>query len=154
VSSRLRVFELTGSTEPRNVRFDSCGVVRDELAVGQRAKPERWSGLNLIDRSKILDKDAEYLVIKDYDQRNFSVHTGLAGVVNLNPAAFESMCAFALNLIGDCMLSELHRCLFNERHEAQPPAAARTRQDIESKRAPHQLGPLIPVTCDNRAVGA
>lgn len=47
-------------------------------------------------------------MIKDYDRRNFSVHTGLAGVVNLNPAAFESMCAFALNLIGDCMLSELH----------------------------------------------
>jgi len=36
-----------------------------------------------------------------------------------------------------------NRRLFNERHEAQPPAAARTRQDIESKRALHQLGPLI-----------
>jgi hypothetical protein len=47
-------------------------------------------------------------VIKDYGRRNFSVHTGLAGVVNPNPAAFESMCAFALNLVGDCMLSELH----------------------------------------------
>jgi hypothetical protein len=54
-------------------------------------KPEHWSGLNLIDRSKKLDKQAEYLVIKDYDRRNFSVHTGLAGVVNLNAAAFTSM---------------------------------------------------------------
>ncbi len=75
---------------------------------GVRGKPEHWSGLNLIDRSKKLDKHAEYLVIKDYDRRNFSVHTGLAGVVNLNAAAFASMCAFALNLIGDCMLLELH----------------------------------------------
>jgi hypothetical protein len=75
---------------------------------GANARPEHWSGLNLVDRSKKLDKNAEYLVIKDYDRRNFSVHTGLAGVVNLSPAAFESMCAFALNLIGDCMLSELH----------------------------------------------
>ena len=33
--------------------------------------------------------------------------------------------------------------LFNQGHEAQPPAAARTRQDIEPKRSPHQLGPLI-----------
>jgi uncharacterized protein DUF5677 len=75
---------------------------------GRRAKPEHWSGCNLIERSQKLDKDAEYLVIKDYNRRNFSVHTGLAGVINLNPAAFESMCAFALNLIGDGMLSELH----------------------------------------------
>jgi hypothetical protein len=46
--------------------------------------------------------------MKDYDRRNFSIHTGLTGVANLNAAAFESMCAFALNLIGDSMLSELH----------------------------------------------
>ena len=31
-----------------------------------------------------------------------------AAVVNLNAAAFESMCAFALTLIGNCMQSELH----------------------------------------------
>ncbi|PYQ98443.1 MAG: hypothetical protein DMF96_10770 [Acidobacteria bacterium] len=30
---------------------------------GKKAKPEHWSGLNLIDRSKKLDKDAEHLVI-------------------------------------------------------------------------------------------
>ena len=36
-----------------------------------------------------------------------------------------------------------HSRLLNQGHEAQPPAAARTRQDIESKRSPHQLGPLI-----------
>lgn len=36
------------------------------------------------------------------------MHTGLAGVVNLTAAAFVSMCAFTLNLIGDCMLWELH----------------------------------------------
>jgi hypothetical protein len=35
-----------------------------------------------------------------------------------------------------------HRRLFNERYESQPPAAARTRQDIPSKRAPHQRGHL------------
>jgi hypothetical protein len=36
-----------------------------------------------------------------------------------------------------------HRRLFNQRHEAPPPAAARTRQDSEPKRSPQQLGPLI-----------
>jgi hypothetical protein len=48
------------------------------------------------------------LVIKDYDRRNFAVHTGLAGILNLSPANFEAMCAFALNVIGDCILAELH----------------------------------------------
>jgi hypothetical protein len=36
-----------------------------------------------------------------------------------------------------------HSRMLNQSHEAQPPAAARTRQDIELKCSPHQLGPLI-----------
>ena len=36
-----------------------------------------------------------------------------------------------------------NRRLFNQPHEAQSPHTARTREDIEPKRAPHQLGPLI-----------
>lgn len=74
---------------------------------GQNAKPEHWSNLNLVDRAKKLDKDVEYLVMKDYDRRNFYVHTGLAGVFNLSKENFEALCAFALNLIGDCLLNEL-----------------------------------------------
>jgi hypothetical protein len=31
---------------------------------------------------------------------------------------------------------------FNQRHEAQPPTAARTGQDVDAKRPAHQLGPL------------
>src|SRR5713226_5012402 len=74
---------------------------------GANAKPEHWSGSNLVDRSKKLDKDIEYLVMKDYDRRNFYVHTGLAGILNLDKGSFESLCAFALHLIADCMLGEL-----------------------------------------------
>ena len=33
------------------------------------------------------------------------------------------------------------RRLVNQRHEAQPPTATRTGQDVEAKRPPHQLGP-------------
>jgi hypothetical protein len=36
-----------------------------------------------------------------------------------------------------------HSGLLNQGDEAQPSPAARTRQDIEPKRSPHQLGPLI-----------
>jgi hypothetical protein len=36
-----------------------------------------------------------------------------------------------------------HRRLVNQRHEAQPPTAARTGQDVDAKCPAHQLGPLI-----------
>jgi hypothetical protein len=74
---------------------------------GANAKPDHWSGLNLIDRSQRLDKDVEYLVMKDYDRRNFYVHTGLAGIFNISKENFEQLCMFALTLIGECMLKEL-----------------------------------------------
>ena len=75
---------------------------------GKGSKPVHWSGLDLLNRSKKLDKHIEYLAIKDDDKRNFAIHTGVAGILNLSPTNFEAMCAFALNVIGDCLLAELH----------------------------------------------
>ena len=75
---------------------------------GKLNTPEHWSGQNLIDRSKPLGKDVAYLVVKDYDRRNFAIHTGVAGILNIGKENFEALCAFALNVIGDCMLAELH----------------------------------------------
>jgi hypothetical protein len=75
---------------------------------GKPIKPEHWSGMDLVTRSMKLGKEIEYLVTKDYDRRNFSVHTGLAGFLNLSKENFEAMCAIALKLIGESMLSELH----------------------------------------------
>jgi hypothetical protein len=74
---------------------------------GAKAKPEHWSGINLIDRSQKLDKDVEYMVMQDYDRRNFYVHTGLTGVFNMSKENFEQLCMFALTQIGECMLKEL-----------------------------------------------
>lgn len=74
---------------------------------GANARPEHWSGLNLIDRSQKLDKDIEYMVMKDYDRRNLYVHTGLTGIFNLSVHNFEQLRMFALTLIGECMLKEL-----------------------------------------------
>jgi hypothetical protein len=36
-----------------------------------------------------------------------------------------------------------HERLVNQRHESQPRTATRTGQDVEAKRPPHQLSPLI-----------
>jgi hypothetical protein len=73
----------------------------------RKAKPEHWSSINLIDRSQKLDKDVEYMVMQDYDRRNFYVHTGLTGVFNMSNENFEQLCMFALTLIGQCILKEL-----------------------------------------------
>jgi len=74
---------------------------------GPKAKPEHWSGVNLIERGEKLGKDAEYVVMKDYDRRNFYVHTGLTGILNMSQQHFEQLCMFALTMIGECMLKEL-----------------------------------------------
>ena len=74
---------------------------------GPKAKPEHWSGINLIERGERLGKDVEYLVMKDYDRRNFYVHTGLTGVFNMSKQNFAQLCMFALTMIGECMLKEL-----------------------------------------------
>jgi hypothetical protein len=74
---------------------------------GPKAKPEHWSGINLIERGQKLDKDVEYMVMQDYDRRNFYVHTGLTGIFNMSKENFEQLCMFALTQIGECMLKEL-----------------------------------------------
>ena len=74
---------------------------------GPKAKPEHWSGVNLIERGQKLDKDVEYMVMQDYDRRNFYVHTGLTGIFNMSKESFEQLCMLALAQIGECMLKAL-----------------------------------------------
>jgi hypothetical protein len=70
-------------------------------------KPEHWSSWNLVERAEKIDQATELLVLEGYDMRNFSVHTGLAGIADMPLAAFEIMCAQSLNTLGECMLGEL-----------------------------------------------
>ena len=109
--------DLDPSRATAHREFIKSHAARIEATVeqlwGKGAKPNHWSGLDLVTRSKKLSKDIELLVINDYDRRNFAVHTGLAGILNLSKSNFEAMCAIALNLIGDCVLAEL-RILGND----------------------------------------
>lgn len=104
--------DLDPSRATAHREFINNHAVRVEATVeqlwGKGAKPNHWSGLDLVTRSRKLSKDIKLLVIIDYDRRNFAVHTGLAGILNLSKSNFEFMCASALNLIGDCVLAELH----------------------------------------------
>ena len=69
--------------------------------------PEHWSSMNLLDRVARLDAEIQFRVVRGYDMRNFAVHTGLAGVVNLEKAHFEMLCALSLQGIGECTLAAL-----------------------------------------------
>jgi hypothetical protein len=74
---------------------------------GEPIRPEHWSNKNLPDRAALLDKDVELLVVEFYDMRNFSIHSGLAGIANLDKVAFEYLCMQSLNIIGTCVLGAL-----------------------------------------------
>jgi hypothetical protein len=117
--------------------------------------------INLIDRSKRLDKDAEYLVMKDYDRRNFYVHTGLAGIFNLSTQNFEQLCMFALSLIGECILKELQflgqelklsQAIGGYRADDRPHLARRTAR-ARSARPPRDRGAgrggPVQLNCDS-----
>lgn len=70
-------------------------------------RPEHWSGSNLPDRAALLDKDIELLVVEGYDMRNFSIHTGLAGIAHIDKTGFEFLCMQSLQIIGSCLLGTL-----------------------------------------------
>jgi hypothetical protein len=44
---------------------------------------------------------------KEYDMRNFAVHTALAGVMGFDATSFEIMCSQAVQGISACMMSAL-----------------------------------------------
>jgi hypothetical protein len=64
--------------------------------------PDHWSALNLPARAEKIDKAMQDRVAQGYDMRNFAVHTGLSGVVNLEKAHLEMQCALSLKDIGEC----------------------------------------------------
>jgi hypothetical protein len=74
---------------------------------GRAPKPEHWTGMDMPQRAKKLDSQAELAVLEGYDMRNFAVHTGIAGIMNLERSAFEAMCAQALTNTGRGALEAL-----------------------------------------------
>ena len=79
--------------------FEPHGRMRNRL--------DHWSARSLPDRGVLLGREFEKLVIDGYDMRNFSVHTGLAGVMGLERAAFEMIASRSLHGIAVYMQGEL-----------------------------------------------
>ena len=88
-------------------------ILWGKTKAGKPVLPEHWSQMNLPDRAEKLGKDVELRVVRGYDVRNFAVHTGLAGVVNLEKRHFEMLCALGLQTIGECAL-EAHKIIGKE----------------------------------------
>jgi hypothetical protein len=59
----------------------------------------------MLDRAKILGLAKEHFVTVDYDLRNFQVHTGIAGSININLDTVRGIEFLALRAIAKCLLS-------------------------------------------------
>ena len=73
----------------------------------RRNRLDHWSARSLPDRGVLLGREFEQLVIHGYDMRNFSVHTGLAGVMGLERVTFEMIASRSLQGIAEYMQGEL-----------------------------------------------
>jgi hypothetical protein len=71
---------------------------------GKLKAPEHWTERDLKGRAVVLGKSFELLVNEGYDQRNFLVHTGLAGVAGLNSTHFTILCALSYKTVNECLL--------------------------------------------------
>jgi hypothetical protein len=66
--------------------------------------PTHWSGLTVIGRARRLGPDYEAFVIRYYDAKNQSAHTGVGGFTGLPPIALEMLSALALQATARCFV--------------------------------------------------
>lgn len=74
---------------------------------GRPTTPDHWTQTDILTRSRLLDEETECLVMESYDFRNFSVHSGLAGVIGMDQSGYEMQCAISLDTLFRCA----SRCL-------------------------------------------
>jgi hypothetical protein len=74
---------------------------------GKKPSPQHWSDLSLLNRAKEIGSEAQLLVLRGYDMRNFAVHSGVAGMVNLPPNALELVFVQSAANVAKCMVDAL-----------------------------------------------
>jgi len=99
--------------------------------LGKPKFPEHWSGINLLERAELLGPEMVHRVTDNYDVRNYAVHSGLAGISQLDSQAFAALCQMALKSIGDSVLAVLY--LMGHRFELNKAISGyfETLKDIE-----------------------
>lgn len=61
--------------------------------------PQHWSDRDLISRGRLVGVDVNQLVVEGYDYRNWLLHSGAAGVANMDLATFIAFSASALHAV-------------------------------------------------------
>lgn len=79
---------------------------RNALWPGHGRLPH-WSGMDLPTRVKSLSAPFDDLYKEHYRRHSWYVHAGLAGVLNFEAAAFESVAGMALKVAADCYVDIL-----------------------------------------------
>ncbi len=70
-------------------------------------RPEHWSAMNVPDRAKRVSPEAQLLVLHGYDMRNFAVHSGVAGIMNVPATAQELVFVQSVANVAKCLLETL-----------------------------------------------
>lgn len=70
-------------------------------------RPEHWSAMNVPDRAKAVTPEAQLLVLHGYDMRNFAVHAGVAGIMNVPATAQELVFVQSVANVAKCLLEAL-----------------------------------------------
>jgi hypothetical protein len=70
-------------------------------------KPEHWSGMSVPDRAKAVSPEAQLLVLHGYDMRNFAVHSGVAGIMNVSATAQELIFVQSVTNVAKCLMEVL-----------------------------------------------
>lgn len=97
------------------VAKEATSIEADEGRLWPGRMPPHWSKLDLITRAAKISPEFERLATDGYDIRNFSIHSGLAGVAGLEKGGFETLCMLALLNIGGCV-HELLKMVIQEFH--------------------------------------
>jgi hypothetical protein len=74
---------------------------------GKRPRPQHWTNLTLEDRARAVGPEAQLQCIHGYDMRNFSVHTGVANMMNVPPSALELIFVQSVGNVVKCMQDTL-----------------------------------------------
>ena len=70
-------------------------------------KPEHWTAMNIPERARAVGPEAQLLVLHGYDMRNFAVHSGVAGIMNVPATAHELIFVQSVANISKCLLEVL-----------------------------------------------
>lgn len=137
-----RVLSDNVTVEQQYIASHGAAIEAEAQTLWPKTKKQRpvshWSDLGLARRTKTIGVPFDELYQRMYRQLSWQLHPGLAGVMNLEAAAFPAMCGLALEFTFTCYVLVL-------RAVARELKIDKAVQDIDKK---VQLAKMLPFTDD------